>query len=54
MNSEAASRQSRAAQASIPLVMARAGTSRGLFLHARDLPPAGPARDRLLAGGSGM
>ena len=39
----------RAAQASIPLVIARAGTSRGLFLHAHDLPPAGPFRDRLLS-----
>ncbi len=39
----------RSGQASIPLVIARAGTSRGLFLHARDLPPPGPARDRLLA-----
>ena len=47
MNSETGRR--RTAQASIPLVIARAGTSRGLILHARDLPPAGEARDRLLA-----
>ncbi len=47
MNSEIGGRRS--AQASIPLVIARAGTSRGLFLHARDLPPAGGARDRVLA-----
>ena len=47
MSSEAVGR--RAGQASIPLVIARAGTSRGLFLHARDLPPPSAARDRLLA-----
>lgn len=36
------------AQTSIKVVVARAGTSRGLFLHEDDLPAAGPARDRLL------
>ncbi|MGP3937128.1 PrpF domain-containing protein [Nonomuraea sp. KM88] len=32
----------------IPAVLMRGGTSKGLFLHARDLPPAGPARDALI------
>ncbi|MEU7206513.1 PrpF domain-containing protein [Streptomyces sp. NPDC045470] len=35
-------------QASIPLVLMRGGTSKGLYLHERDLPPAGQARDALL------
>ncbi len=39
---------SQAEQASIRMVIARAGTSRGLFLHGQDLPDAGPERDRLL------
>jgi len=33
---------------SLPAVYMRGGTSKGVFLHARDLPPAGPDRDRLL------
>ncbi|UUT34670.1 PrpF domain-containing protein [Microbacterium elymi] len=33
---------------SIPAVYMRGGTSKGLFLHARDLPHAGPDRDALL------
>ncbi|MFC5749275.1 PrpF domain-containing protein [Actinomadura rugatobispora] len=32
----------------IPAVLMRGGTSKGLFLHARDLPPPGPARDALV------
>lgn len=32
----------------IAAVLMRGGTSKGLFLHARDLPPPGPARDALL------
>lgn len=32
----------------IPAVYMRGGTSKGVFLHAADLPPAGPERDRLL------
>lgn len=32
----------------IPAVLMRGGTSKGLFLHAHDLPPAGPARDALV------
>jgi len=31
--------------AGIPATIMRGGTSKGVFLHARDLPPAGPARD---------
>ncbi|MEV0623643.1 PrpF domain-containing protein [Nonomuraea sp. NPDC050404] len=34
--------------APIPAVLMRGGTSKGLFLHARDLPPPGPARDALI------
>lgn len=34
--------------ARIPAVLMRGGTSKGVFLHARDLPEAGPARDDLL------
>lgn len=37
-----------AAQRGIPAVLMRGGTSKGLFFHERDLPPAGPARDALL------
>lgn len=33
---------------SIPAVYMRGGTSKGVFLHARDLPSAGPERDRVL------
>lgn len=36
-------------QRAIRIVIARGGTSRGLYLHERDLPPPGPQRDRLLA-----
>ncbi|MCX4094645.1 PrpF domain-containing protein [Nocardia sp. alder85J] len=32
----------------IPAVLMRGGTSKGVFLHARDLPPAGPERDALV------
>ncbi|WP_216895974.1 PrpF domain-containing protein [Nocardia alni] len=32
----------------VPAVLMRGGTSKGLFLHARDLPPAGPRRDALV------
>ena len=32
----------------IPAVYMRGGSSKGVFFHARDLPPAGPARDALL------
>ena len=39
----------RSEQASIRVVIQRAGTSKGLFLHKEDLPPPGPSRDRLLA-----
>lgn len=35
-------------QTTIPCVLMRAGTSKGPFLHARDLPPHGPARDEML------
>ncbi len=35
-------------QLRIPAVYMRGGTSKGLFFHAKDLPPAGPARDALL------
>lgn len=38
-----------AEQANIRVVIQRAGTSRGLFVHESDLPPSGPVRDRLLA-----
>lgn len=33
---------------SLPAVYMRGGTSKGVFLHAADVPPAGPERDRLL------
>jgi 2-methylaconitate isomerase len=32
----------------LPAVWMRGGTSKGIFFHERDLPPAGPERDRLL------
>lgn len=35
-------------QLRIPAVYMRGGSSKGVFFHARDLPPAGPARDALL------
>ncbi len=35
-------------QTTIPAVYMRGGTSKGLFFHAADLPPAGRLRDRLL------
>lgn len=35
---------------SIPAVYMRGGTSKGVFLHAADLPAAGPDRDRVLLG----
>jgi 2-methylaconitate cis-trans-isomerase PrpF len=34
----------------IPAVLMRGGTSKGVFLHARDIPLAGPQRDALLLG----
>ena len=36
-------------QATIRVVLMRAGTSKGLFLHASDVPPPGVKRDRLIA-----
>lgn len=36
------------AQATVRLTLMRGGTSKGLYFHERDLPPAGPARDALL------
>lgn len=44
----AADKRSLASQAGIPAVYMRGGTSKGLFLHERDLPPPGPARDELI------
>lgn len=35
-------------QESLPAVYMRGGTSKGLFIHEHDLPPAGPQRDALL------
>lgn len=35
-------------QITIPCVLMRGGTSKALFFHERDVPPAGPARDHLL------
>ncbi|RJX69120.1 PrpF protein [Tsuneonella suprasediminis] len=35
-------------QITLPCVLMRAGTSKGPFLHARDLPPPGPERDAML------
>jgi 2-methylaconitate isomerase len=32
----------------VPAVLMRGGTSKGVFLHARHLPPAGPRRDALV------
>ena len=32
----------------IPAVLMRGGTSKALFFHEKDLPPAGPDRDRML------
>ena len=35
-------------QVAVRCVLMRGGTSKALFFHERDVPPAGPARDRLL------
>jgi len=35
-------------QSSIPAVFMRGGTSKGLFFHARDVPPPGHSRDRMI------
>ena len=35
-------------QIAVRCVLMRGGTSKALFFHERDVPPAGPARDRLL------
>jgi 2-methylaconitate isomerase len=35
-------------QRALPAVLMRGGTSKGVFLHARDVPPPGPACDALL------
>src|SRR5699024_1379965 len=35
-------------QRAIPATYMRGGTSKGVFFHSRDLPPAGPERDELL------
>jgi 2-methylaconitate cis-trans-isomerase PrpF len=35
-------------QFSVPCTIMRAGTSKGVFFHERDIPPAGPKRDLLL------
>ncbi|MDN6680056.1 MAG: acetylornithine aminotransferase, partial [Yaniella sp.] len=35
-------------QRSIPATYMRGGTSKGVFFHSRDLPPAGDERDELL------
>jgi 2-methylaconitate cis-trans-isomerase PrpF len=35
-------------QQALPAVLMRGGTSKGVFLHARDVPPPGPACDALL------
>lgn len=43
-----ADKRALAAQAGLPAVYMRGGTSKGLFLHERDLPPPGPARDALI------
>jgi 2-methylaconitate cis-trans-isomerase PrpF len=40
-------------QRAIPAVFMRGGTSKGLFFHAQDIPPAGPARDRVLLAAMG-
>lgn len=37
-----------ATPAGVPAVLMRGGTSKGVFLHARDVPPPGPACDALL------
>lgn len=43
-----ADKRALAAQAGLPAVYMRGGTSKGLFLHERDLPPPGPDRDALI------
>lgn len=35
-------------QIAVPCVLMRGGTSKALFFHERDVPPAGPRRDRFL------
>ncbi|AUG54353.1 2-methylaconitate cis-trans isomerase PrpF family protein [Thalassospira marina] len=40
-------------QTTIRAVYMRGGTSRGLFFHTRDLPPAGDARDRMILAAMG-
>jgi 2-methylaconitate cis-trans-isomerase PrpF len=40
-------------QRKIRAVYMRGGTSRALFFHERDLPPAGPERDRMLSAATG-
>jgi 2-methylaconitate cis-trans-isomerase PrpF len=35
-------------QQAVPLVIMRGGTSKGLYFHEKDLPPAGPSRDAVL------
>lgn len=42
-----ADKRSTPAQCGVPAVFMRGGTSKGLFFHERDLPPAGPTRDEL-------
>lgn len=39
----------KADQEQIRVVLARGGTSKGIYLHDRDLPPSGPRRDWVLA-----
>lgn len=40
--------QSQPEQTAVRCVLMRGGTSKALFFHGADVPPAGPARDRLL------
>src|SRR5205807_1179130 len=37
----------------IPSTLMRGGTSKGLYFHAKDLPPSAPARDRALLAAMG-
>src|SRR5438067_11438136 len=37
----------------IPSTLMRGGTSKGLYFHAKDLPPSAPARDRVLLAAMG-
>ncbi len=41
-------RPARAMSPGVPAVLMRGGTSKGVFLQARDLPPPGPRRDALV------